>query len=479
MITKVVHGWRVGGLVAYLMGPGRAQEHVNPRVIASWDGRDSSWQPQQTGPTEFDRELGPLIRALRAPAVAANLPEQDRDGKRGYVWHCSARVAAGDRVLTDTEWAEIARELLAGSGIASSDDVGGPRWVAIRHADDHIHIAVVLVRQDTCRRFWPSRDYPRLREAAQRIERRLGLTLTASADGTAERAPGRGEIEKARRQGREPARHELARAVRAAAVAAVDVDGFVDELRSVGYLVEIRCAPSGDPLGYKVARATDVSAWGAPVFYSGSKLAPDLSLPRLQQGWAEAERGSVAGDPVRAARRRVLAARGAVAAARRGHVVPDEGVEDVVHAANDVLTALAGSSAGLATGSEQFARASRPPRGTRPAPGPRAAGLRRIARQLVRSRRMPGASDDSTTAAVALVVALSALTREVAAWQRERGRAHQAAAAVAAARSLDRWAADRAAGGSPDGQLALDYGSTTGRPRIDRAALGPSDAPRG
>jgi hypothetical protein len=35
VITKVVHGWRVGGQIAYLRGPGRAQEHVRSRVIAS------------------------------------------------------------------------------------------------------------------------------------------------------------------------------------------------------------------------------------------------------------------------------------------------------------------------------------------------------------------------------------------------------------------------------------------------------------
>lgn len=48
-------------------------------MIASWDGRDPGWQPRQTGTGEFDRELGPLIRALRAPAVAAGLPEQDSE----------------------------------------------------------------------------------------------------------------------------------------------------------------------------------------------------------------------------------------------------------------------------------------------------------------------------------------------------------------------------------------------------------------
>jgi hypothetical protein len=74
-------------------------------------------------------------------------------------------------------------------------------------------MAAVLVRQDSGRRFWPHHDYPKLRSAARRIERRLGLTVTAAPDGTAAPPPSRGEIEKAGREGRVPARIELRRAV--------------------------------------------------------------------------------------------------------------------------------------------------------------------------------------------------------------------------------------------------------------------------
>jgi hypothetical protein len=48
----------------------------------------------------------------------------------------------------------------------------------------------------------------------------------------------------------------------------------------------LRRAPSGNLLGYKLARPGDTTAAGEPVFHSGSKLAPDLSLPRLLQRWA-------------------------------------------------------------------------------------------------------------------------------------------------------------------------------------------------
>lgn len=471
MITKVVHGWRPGGLIAYLMGPGRAQEHHQPRVIASWDGRDGGWQPASTGPSAFDLELGPIIRALRAPAVAAGLPEHpDALGKVGYVWHCSARLAATDRVLGDEEWAGIARELLDGAGVASTQDPGGPRWFAIRHADDHIHIAVVLVRQDSGRRFWPYRDYPRLREAAMRIEHRLGVTITAGADGTAAPAPTRGELEKAARQGREPARVELARAVRAAAVASTDPESFIAAVEVAGYAAQLRRAPSGDPLGFKVARLGDVTATGAPVFYSGSKLAPDLSMPRLLTRWADISDDAGVGDPGRVARRQARRAHLSIAATRRDDGVDDPG--EIVHATGDLLAAIrgrrwAGDELGVAA--DLFDRASRAPGRVVGRPSSVSLGLRRAARQLIRQRR--STVDGDFAAAIALLIAVAALVREIAGWQRDCGRTHQAAAAQQSAESIDRWLGsvsiiDGAAGVSRSRNRAVEHVAVDEQPRF-------------
>lgn len=454
MITRVVHGWRPGGLIAYLMGPGRAEEHRRPRVVASWDGLDGRWQPAKSGPGEFDFELGPLIRALRAPAVAAGLPEQaDAEGKRGYVWHCSARVADADRILSDAEWAGVARELLHGAGITERDDPGGPRWVAVRHADDHIHIAAVLVRQDTGRRFWPHHDYPRLRQAARELETRLGLTVTAAADGTAAPAPGRGELEKARRQGRSPARAELAGAVRRAAVEGHDVESFVAALRCSGYRVELRRAPSGDVLGYKVARDGDVTAAGVPVLYSGSKLAPDLSMPQLLRRWQGAVDGPIS---LNEAARTVRRARRTVREARSGST-------EVVHAAADVLTALSGwdRSPLSADAATAYDRAARTP-GHRDLEGDGGRDLRRVARGLVRYQRQIRGDDLSTV--VALAVAVAALVQEVGRWHRRADRSHQAAAADAAADVVGRWSAAL----SPAARTSPRAGNATLRPGAER-----------
>lgn len=465
MITKVVHGWRVGGLIAYLMGPGRAQEHVRPRVIASWDGRDARWQPRSNGSSPHDLELGPLIRAVRAPAVAAKLPEGDSSGKRGYVWHLSVRLAAADRVLTDTEWAGVVRELLDGAGVAVSGDAGGPRWVAIRHADDHVHVAVVLVRQDTGRRFWPSRDYPKLREATRGVEARLGLTLTAAADGTAAPAPSRGEREKAARAGRAPARVELARLVRAAAVAADGLDEFVEALEAAGCVVAVRRAPSGDPIGYAVARAGDLNASGLPVSYSGSKLAADLSMPRLMTRWSGGDTSAV--SPA-AAQRRAEQARKAVAAARRD-VGSDEDADGIALAAADVLTAMRGWSPEMDAAGEMFDRAARAPRGSRSTPGPAAASLRGVARALIRQRHATRSAQDPAAGGVALVVAIAALLREIAGWQKYRGRDHQAVASTAAADRVAEWATSELGAMADGTDHTADHHSARARPRPDRS----------
>ena len=96
-------------------------------------------------------------------------------------------------------------------------------------------------------------------------------------------------------------------------------------MTEAGYQVEVRRAPSGDPLGYKVARPGDVTAAGETVFYSGSKLAADLSLPRLLRRWAASAGDATGGagythaDALVAARNVVERARRRVAAdARRG-----------------------------------------------------------------------------------------------------------------------------------------------------------------
>ena len=60
------------------------------------------------------------------------------------------------------------------TGLAPEGDDLGVRWVAVRHAADHMHIVATLARQDGTRpRIW--NDFYRVREACQDAETRFGL----------------------------------------------------------------------------------------------------------------------------------------------------------------------------------------------------------------------------------------------------------------------------------------------------------------
>jgi hypothetical protein len=304
VIAKISRGWNAGGLLRYLMGPGRFNQHTHQRVIAAWDGAPELHQPAPNASVcGFD--VAALSNDVNAPAIAAGIP-LDGPGRgvgrrrRGPIWHCSLRTAPGDPVLSDARWARVAADLLHRTGIAKHGDLGGCRWVVVRHAEDHVHVAAMLVRQDNGRRVHPYHDFYRAREACQAAERRFGLTPTGATDRVASvEQPTRAELEKAARRGRdEPSRVWLRRAARVAAVQAQDPEQFFRRLTDLGVLVLPRELPRGHLVGYSIAAVGDLNARGLPVWFSGGRLAPDLSLPKLRARWRgrRARRGCV-GSP--------------------------------------------------------------------------------------------------------------------------------------------------------------------------------------
>lgn len=80
---------------------------------------------------------------------------------------------------------EVVSDLMDRVGIAPRGDLGACRWVAVRHADDHVHIAAVLVRQDNGRRVHPRNDYLRAREVYLPEHLRHTRSPAATADGLA------------------------------------------------------------------------------------------------------------------------------------------------------------------------------------------------------------------------------------------------------------------------------------------------------
>jgi hypothetical protein len=86
-----MRGRKVGGLLRYLYGPGRSNEHGHPHLVACWNDDPAGLEPGVVPGGRHD------VRRL------AHLPEQP---------------------------------------------LPACRWVAVRHADDHIHLVVTLARPD-------------------------------------------------------------------------------------------------------------------------------------------------------------------------------------------------------------------------------------------------------------------------------------------------------------------------------------------
>jgi hypothetical protein len=455
VIGKISRGWRVGGLIRYLMGPGRFNEHRDQRIVATWDHAPELHQPSVLGAAGgFD--CTELAAELSDPQVAAGIPQHEpaagRTGKtpRGPVWHCSLRNHAEDRVLSDAEWAGIAREVMDRTGIARHDDVGACRWLVVRHADDHVHIAAVLVRQDTGRRVFPKSDYRHVRDVCRETEQRLGLAVTGDADRTAPRRPSRPEREKAARQNESvSSRERLQRLARLAAVRSQDPKGFLDDLVSQGVLTRAHHNAVGEPDGYSLAVPGDVDARGRPVWYSGGALGRDLSMPRLLVRWASAPSPEPQIPPEDSERSRAgrkersdalaeatASAERASARLARGEVRDADGV---AHAALDLMTALADIAAGpypeLSAVADGYDRAARVPGAVVPREfGETSRALRIAAWRLSALGVLRGRGRDMV-AVNQLVIALASLVAEVAAYQATCRRLAQANAAD---RSADR-----------------------------------------
>ncbi|MEU9379705.1 mobilization protein [Streptomyces sp. NPDC048279] len=274
MIAKISGGQDTAGLIRYLFDTKRAKDHTDPHLVASWD----SFAPDPGRTDDFE-----ATKKLLVADLDLHVKQTRRLGRapEKHTWHCSIRAAKSDRHLSDEEWADIARRVVATTGIDPDGDPDGCRWVAVRHAPDHIHIAATKVRADLrTARHW--NDYLTADHELAAIEKEFGLFQVVRGDRTAAERPTRAEQEKARRAGHDKtARERLRTTVRTAVAAASTIEEFVDLLSRIdGVLVEIVHFPSGDVRGYKVAVADDAQS---PIWYSGSKLAPDLSLPKIQE----------------------------------------------------------------------------------------------------------------------------------------------------------------------------------------------------
>ncbi|MFB6550187.1 relaxase/mobilization nuclease domain-containing protein [Streptomyces sp. NPDC056405] len=425
------------GLLHYLYGKGTHEEHIDPHLVASFDnmapdpGRD---------PSVAKKDLQRLLDQPLSLLDASLRPDK-------HVWHCSVRAAPDDPILSDEQWGDIARRMVAATGIDPGDGAGC-RWTAVRHADDHIHIIATLVREDG-RRPDHHRSGKRAQAECRLIEKELGLHQVAPGDGTAAKRTTSAERHKAERTGRgRPAREELRETVRRAVAGAGSEGEFFDRLAAAGLLIRKRVAPSGDLLGYKVALPDDRNGEKEPVFYAGSTLAPDLSLPRIRERWAlpveavASADGSGREQPVLPdVTGPAFARRRATAATWQALLVIDRGDDGAaaaqIAAAGEILDALAQTSAAhtrreLREAAFVFERASRSHvRAVRE----RDRVLRQAARDLVHSGPVLGRGEGGATTAMLIDMAFF-LAIAASNWHARRNHSQQAAAAQQAAEHL-------------------------------------------
>ena len=326
MMPNVVRGHRMAGLMTYLVGPGRHNEHTEPHLVAG-DPAVMAWYD--------DNELGrdsalAIARHVDKPRVLLGV-----DVKGGHVWHCSLSLRADEGTLTDGDWGKIARDFMAAMEFDDPDSPRAPcRWVAVRHGlstngNDHIHIAVNLVREDGTKASVHN-DFRRAQAAARALETKYGLEELESvraeratrgyhpAEREAQaRARARAKYERARtkmdagtppwerldgmeRQARIAAelrtdqpRYLLSLKVRGCATASRSEAEFVRRLRREGLLVRPRYAEGRTDVitGYSVAERPE--AGERPIWYGGGQLGRDLSLPRLRDGWEDTPTGAM------------------------------------------------------------------------------------------------------------------------------------------------------------------------------------------
>jgi len=242
VIAKITHGRSAARALAYDHGPGRADDHTNPRKVAgNIAGRD--WR-------------------IRAHHMQRFVSAHQHTGDRG-VYRIALANPETDRVLSDREWREVAEKFVDRFG------AGKGMWEATRHDRHHIHLTISKYRFDG-ERISTSHDYRRVAAICRELEREHALTNAAERGG---RGSGRtrGDREQAQRGAGQPDRDWL----RATISRVLGEGGGIDELRAAGVAVRLNQASTGRVSGISYARAPELardSSDADPIWFKGSQL---------------------------------------------------------------------------------------------------------------------------------------------------------------------------------------------------------------
>jgi len=319
MMPNITRGGSSAGLMVYLFGVGKSNEHTDQHVITGDAGlvREFLGAPLDTDyaldvANYLDEPMNTFGVTIATPVKRWD-PESETNvtigDKPAHMWHCSLSLSADEGRLTDEQWSNIARDFMSEMGFDYDDPMQAPcRWVAVRHGEstagnDHVHIAVNLVREDGTRASVHN-DFRRAQATANKLEHKYGLSVLASREEGLELPRGNkpAELDRVQGTGRATDRDELRRRLRAAAVASAGETDFIAHARDARVLMRPRYAKDdrSHVVGYSAAVTPTVGADGIrpkPVWFAGSKLDSTLGLGQLRDRWQstpDLEAGAVA-----------------------------------------------------------------------------------------------------------------------------------------------------------------------------------------
>lgn len=305
MIPNIVTGGDTGGLMRYLVGPGRANEHENPHVIAGSRDIVRKWGDWETISVSQASEIATRLDAYmhetgtfptgkaRRFNPTTGAVEWNGEIEANHVWHCSLSLSPEEAALGDEVWERIASDFMSEMGFSGTDGKAPCRWVAIHHGSaknggDHIHIAATIVREDGTK--WsPWYDQRRAQKACNVLEHRYGLLVVESREhARGSRCDSAAAQNAAKRAGTSRTdRAVLEERLRAAATAAASEADFVRRARRLGVRLHPRFASGRIDIvvGYSAALRTENGQqtrwWG------GGRIARDLTLTQLRTRWQD------------------------------------------------------------------------------------------------------------------------------------------------------------------------------------------------
>jgi len=247
VIAKISHGRSAARALAYDHGPGRADEHHNPRKVAG-NIPDRDWR-------------------IRAHRMQRFVDAHHHDKTDRGVYRVALANPESDRVLSDREWRQVAEKFVDRFGASKG------MWEATRHDRHHIHLTISKDRFDGGR-MSTSHDYRRVAAICRELEAEHGLTNAAQRAG---RGSGRtrGDREQTQRGAPQPDRDWL----RDRISRVLDQGGGIDELRAAGVQVKLNQASTGRVSGISYSRTPEPGhdrskdrGEAEPIWFKGSQL---------------------------------------------------------------------------------------------------------------------------------------------------------------------------------------------------------------